>query len=100
MTQATSIVRTASRTQSPPLLWQFILPLHPQITTISEQQRGVHGALEKLCAKRDMAPMPLKDQEMDRQARYAELKLEIESLVAGETYTPARYASAARACAR
>lgn len=32
---------------------------------------------------------------MDRAERYAELKLEIESLVAGETYVPARYASAA-----
>ena len=32
---------------------------------------------------------------MDRAERYAELKLEIESLVSGETYVPARYASAA-----
>ena len=32
---------------------------------------------------------------MDRAERYAELKQEIESLVAGETYVPARYASAA-----
>ena len=32
---------------------------------------------------------------MDRQARYEELKAEIESHVAGETYVPARYASAA-----
>lgn len=32
---------------------------------------------------------------MDRAARYAELKLEIDSIVAGESYLPARYASAA-----
>ena len=32
---------------------------------------------------------------MDRAERYKELKAEIESLVAGETYVPARYASAA-----
>lgn len=32
---------------------------------------------------------------MDRAAQYKELKAEIESIVAGETYTPARYASAA-----
>lgn len=32
---------------------------------------------------------------MDRAERYQELKAEIESLVAGETYVPARYASAA-----
>ncbi|WP_300395603.1 GAF domain-containing protein [Henriciella sp.] len=32
---------------------------------------------------------------MDRQAHYRELKAEIESIVAGETYVPARYASAA-----
>jgi len=32
---------------------------------------------------------------MDRAARYAELKLEIDSIVAGESYRPARYASAA-----
>ena len=32
---------------------------------------------------------------MDRAERYRELKAEIESIVAGETYTPARYASAA-----
>ncbi|MEE2879559.1 MAG: GAF domain-containing protein, partial [Pseudomonadota bacterium] len=37
----------------------------------------------------------MKDEQMDRQARYEELKAEIESLVAGETYVPARYASAA-----
>jgi GAF domain-containing protein len=35
--------------------------------------------------------MPL----MDRAARYEELKSEIESIVAGETYRPARFASAA-----
>ncbi|MEQ8558988.1 MAG: GAF domain-containing protein [Henriciella sp.] len=32
---------------------------------------------------------------MDRQAHYRELKAEIESIVAGETYVPARYSSAA-----
>ena len=32
---------------------------------------------------------------MDRAERYAELKAEIDSIVAGETYVPARYASAA-----
>lgn len=32
---------------------------------------------------------------MDRAAQYKELKAEIESIVAGETYAPARYASAA-----
>lgn len=32
---------------------------------------------------------------MDRAGQYAELKAEIESIVAGETYLPARYASAA-----
>lgn len=32
---------------------------------------------------------------MDRAEKYAELKAEIESIVAGETYMPARYASAA-----
>lgn len=32
---------------------------------------------------------------MDRAARYEELKSEIESIVAGETYRPARFASAA-----
>lgn len=32
---------------------------------------------------------------MDRATKYAELKAEIESIVAGETYVPARYASAA-----
>lgn len=32
---------------------------------------------------------------MDRAQTYRELKAEIESIVAGETYTPARYASAA-----
>ena len=32
---------------------------------------------------------------MDRAARYAELKLEIDSIVTGESYLPARYASAA-----
>ncbi|MEO1102077.1 MAG: GAF domain-containing protein [Pseudomonadota bacterium] len=31
----------------------------------------------------------------DRAARYAELKAEIESVVAGESFTPARYATAA-----
>ena len=32
---------------------------------------------------------------MDRAQKYAELKLEIDSIIAGETYLPARYASAA-----
>ncbi len=32
---------------------------------------------------------------MDRAARYSELKAEIESIIAGEGYAPARYASAA-----
>lgn len=32
---------------------------------------------------------------MDRAEKYAELKAEIDSIVAGETYVPARYASAA-----
>lgn len=32
---------------------------------------------------------------MDRAQKYEELKVEIESVVAGETYVPARYASAA-----
>ncbi|MEM1037054.1 MAG: GAF domain-containing protein [Pseudomonadota bacterium] len=32
---------------------------------------------------------------MDRAARYAEVKAEIDAVVAGETYLPARYASAA-----
>ncbi|MEO0606956.1 MAG: GAF domain-containing protein [Pseudomonadota bacterium] len=32
---------------------------------------------------------------MDRAGQYRDLKAEIESVVAGETYTPARYASAA-----
>jgi len=32
---------------------------------------------------------------MDRATKYAELKAEIESVVAGETYIPARYATAA-----
>ena len=32
---------------------------------------------------------------MDRQRKYEDLKSEIESVVAGETYVPARYASAA-----
>lgn len=32
---------------------------------------------------------------MNKTERYAELRAEIESIVAGETYTPARYASAA-----
>ena len=32
---------------------------------------------------------------MDRARQYEDLKMEIESVVAGETYTPARYASAA-----
>lgn len=38
---------------------------------------------------------PVKDQRMDKAARYGELKTEIEAVVAGETYVPARYASAA-----
>ena len=36
-----------------------------------------------------------KDERMDKAARYRELKAEIEAVVAGETYMPARYASAA-----
>lgn len=32
---------------------------------------------------------------MDKRARYSELKAEIDAVVAGESYTPARYASAA-----
>ncbi|MEM8617557.1 MAG: GAF domain-containing protein [Pseudomonadota bacterium] len=32
---------------------------------------------------------------MDKAGQYADLKLEIEAVVAGESYTPARYASAA-----
>jgi L-methionine (R)-S-oxide reductase len=43
----------------------------------------------------DMRDATFKETPMDRAERYAELKLEIESLVAGETYVPARYASAA-----
>ena len=38
---------------------------------------------------------PVKDERMDKAARYRELKAEIEAVVAGETYMPARYASAA-----
>ena len=36
-----------------------------------------------------------KDERMDKAARYGELKAEIEAVVAGEPYVPARYASAA-----
>ena len=36
-----------------------------------------------------------KDERMDKAARYRELKAEIEAVVAGEAYMPARYASAA-----
>ncbi len=36
-----------------------------------------------------------KGETMDRQGQYADLKVEIASLVAGETFVPARYASAA-----
>nr|WP_233350348.1 GAF domain-containing protein [Henriciella barbarensis] len=43
----------------------------------------------------DMRDATFKETPMDRAERYAELKLEIESLVSGETYVPARYASAA-----